>query len=86
MQSCVSQCGSGCSFATKAINHHICSLEITLLGCYFLVLILPKGRHKTTLEIVQGIFFSSNILSKRNKFLGDLVTRYFFILPFVYRR
>jgi len=34
-----------------------CSGEMTLLGCCFQALILPKGRHKTRLETVSGIFF-----------------------------
>jgi hypothetical protein len=29
-----------------------CSGEMTLLGCCFLTLILPKGKHKTRLETV----------------------------------
>jgi hypothetical protein len=27
-----------------------CLSGMTFLGCYFLALILPKGRHKTSLE------------------------------------
>jgi hypothetical protein len=27
MQRCVDQCGSGCGFASEAINYHKCSLE-----------------------------------------------------------
>jgi hypothetical protein len=34
-----------------------CSGEMTLLGCCFLALILPKGWHKTRLETVSGFVF-----------------------------
>jgi hypothetical protein len=62
-----------------------CLGEMTFLGCYFLSLILPKGRHKLDWRPFDDLFFFSNILDKRKRFLDDLMTRYFFILPFVYR-